>query len=402
MGQILQGDGTMTTVQSIDPKALKDFQIAARLVLPKKHLGELDDLGENFSNLLTAFASSVAELKQSRDRLSQSEARFRTIFNSSYDAIFVIDVDGDNILDANEEACRLLGFSRDEFSSLSISDIHPLEMPKVREFARKVSEHGRGQTFELACRAKWGEFIPAELSATVVEFDGRPCMLFLVHDMREHRLAALGTTVSKISHDLRNIMATAQLVCGHLALSDDPQVKRVTPRLIQTIDRAIRLCMETLAHGKAEERAPRRTRFALRELVEDVGAAVGLPADGPITWSNEVESGFEVGADVDQMFRVLLNLVRNAVEAIEEKGDVRIGAARENGVTLIEVADTGPGVAPAAREKLFEAFAGLARAGGTGLGLAIARDLMRAHGGDITLLRSDTKGTVFRLELPDQ
>ncbi len=126
----------MTTVQSIDPKALKDFQHVARLVLPKKHLGELDDLGENFGNLLTAFASSVTELKRSRDRLRQSEARFRTIFNSCYDAIFVVDVDGDNILDANEEACRLLGFSRDEFSSLTVSDIHPLEMPEVREFAR--------------------------------------------------------------------------------------------------------------------------------------------------------------------------------------------------------------------------------------------------------------------------
>ncbi len=392
----------MTTVQSIDPKALKDFQHAARLVLPKKHLGELDDLGENFGNVLTAFASSVAELKRSRDRLRQSEARFRKIFDGSYDAMFVVDVDRDNILDANEEACRLLGYSRDEFSSLTVSDIHPLEMPEVREFARKVFEHGRSQTFELTCRAKWGEFIPAELSATAVEFAGRPCMLVLVHDMREHRLAALGTSVSKISHDLRNIMATAQLVCDHLALSDDPQVKRVMPRLIHTIDRAISLCTETLAHGKAEEQAPHRTRFALHELVEDVGAAVGLPADGPITWSNEVESDFEVSADWDQIFRVLLNLVRNAVEAIKEKGEVRIGAAGENGVTLIDVADTGPGLPPAARETLFQAFAGSARAGGTGLGLAIARDLMRAHGGDITLLRSDAKGTVFRLELPDQ
>ena len=129
---------------------------------------------------------------------------------------------------------------------------------------------------------------------------------------------------------------------------------------------------------------------------------MGLPADGPITWSNEVESDFEVSADWDQIFRVLLNLARNAVEAIKEKGEVRIGAAGENGVTLIDVADTGPGLPPAARETLFQAFAGSARAGGTGLGLAIARDLMHAHGGDITLLRSDAKGTVFRLELPDQ
>ncbi len=392
----------MTTVQSIDPKALKDFQHIARLVLPKKHLGELDDLDENFGNVFSAFTSSVAELKRSQDGLRQSETRFRTIFNSCYDAIFVVDVDGDKILDANEEACRLLGFSSDEFSSLSISDIHPLEMPKVREFAKKVSEHGRDQTFELSCRAKWGEFIPAELSATAVEFAGRPCMQVMVHDLREHRLAELGTAVSKISHDLRNIMATAQLVCDYLAQSADPQVKRVTPRLIQTIDRAIRLCTETLAHGKAEEQAPRRRRFALRELVEDVGAAVELPADGPITWSNEVESDFEVSADLDQMYRVLLNLVRNAVQAIEEKGAVRISAARENGVTVIDVADTGPGVAPAVREKLFQAFAGLARAGSTGLGLAIARDLMRAHSGDITLLRTGAKGTVFRLELPDQ
>ena len=392
----------MTTSQPIDPKTFRDFEQAARYVLPRDRQDELGEFVVSLNRVLSDFSTGIADIKRLNDELRQSEARFRKIFNASYDAIFLVDVEREEILDFNEECCRMLGYSRDELTALKISDIHPNEMPKLRDFASQVSEHGRWQTHELTCRAKWGEFIPAELSATAIEFGGRSCMLVLAHDMREHRLAALGTAVAKINHDLRNILATAQLVSDRLARSADPEVQRITPTLIRAIDRAIALCTQTLTFGRAEELQPDRAVFALRELVDDVGASVGLPADGRITWRNEVEEGLEVNADRDQLFRVLFNLGRNAAQAIAGEGDIRISAARGEGTVVIEVADTGPGLSQAAREQLFQPFAGSARAGGTGLGLAIARDVMRTHGGDIALVKSDASGTVFRLELPDE
>jgi signal transduction histidine kinase len=215
------------------------------------------------------------------------------------------------------------------------------------------------------------------------------------------RLAALGTAVSKVNHDLRNILATAHLVSERLESSADPEVRQVTPTLIRTIDRAIDLCTQTLAYGKAEEPAPRRRPVLLQDLVEEVRPSVGLPADGGVVWRDEVPAGFTLHVDRDQIFRVLLNLCRNAVQAMGDAGELSISAGRADGRIAIEIADTGPGLPARARERLFEPFTGSARAGGTGLGLVIARDLVRAHGGDLSLARSGPEGTTFRVELPD-
>lgn len=216
-------------------------------------------------------------------------------------------------------------------------------------------------------------------------------------------LAALGAAVSKINHDLRNVLATAQLVSDRLATNPDPDVQRLTPTLVQSIDRAIDMCMQTLAFGRAEEPEPQRRLFGLRALVDDVGTSLGLTAgDGP-TWRNEVSEDIDVNADREQMFRVFLNLGRNSVQALGGGGggEISVSAAREDRKVVVKFADNGPGLNPRARQHLFEPFAASSRSGGTGLGLVISRDLLRAHGGDITLLESGDRGAVFRLELPD-
>jgi signal transduction histidine kinase len=224
------------------------------------------------------------------------------------------------------------------------------------------------------------------------------------------RLAALGTAVSKINHDLRNILASAQLISDRITLSDDPKVQSLAPKLVASIDRAVNLTRNTLVYGRAEEPAPQLAEIDLHRLVDDVGENVGLAGRGRIAWSNKVPRGFAVEADGDQLFRILLNLARNAVEAIESRSagsardaiDVsarRVGAGGRP-VVAIDVADTGPGISDKAKGRLFEAFAGSDRAGGTGLGLAIAKELTEAHKGEIALVRSGPDGTVFRVTLP--
>lgn len=214
------------------------------------------------------------------------------------------------------------------------------------------------------------------------------------------RLAALGATVTKITHDLRNILATSQLVSDRLADSEDPTVKRVTPTLVASIDRAISLCVNTLRFAKEEEPAPRLTLFPLGRLVEDVGAALGPQAPAGCEWANEVAEGFMILADRDQMFRVLVNLGRNGYQAGATR--IAVSARRENGDVVLEIADNGHGVPPAARDKLFRAFAGTAKSGGSGLGLAISRDLLHAHGGEIQLAESRPGMTRFLLTLPEK
>lgn len=220
------------------------------------------------------------------------------------------------------------------------------------------------------------------------------------------RLATLGAAVAKVNHDLRNTLATAQLASDRLVDSEDPEVKRLAERLFDSIDRAVQLCSHTLDYVGPLESSLRVSRFPLRDLVAEVGEALARGAgEGAerrgMRWVNEVPEGRDVEADRDLMFRVLTNLGLNASQAGARAATIGCRPL-DNGRLAVDVADDGPGLPPKAREKLFQPFAGAARKGGTGLGLVIAKDIMRAHGGDIALVETGPNGTRFRLELPER
>ena len=225
---------------------------------------------------------------------------------------------------------------------------------------------------------------------------------------QKNHLAALGLAVSKINHDLRNLLTSAQLFSDRLAKISDPHVQRFAPKLMRALERAIAFCESTLSYGRVQEPPPDRRSVALDALVEEVRETLGLDPDGPIRWIGAVERGLTVDADPDQLFRILLNLARNAVQALESRAardpgrdQIRITGRREGAVVVIEVSDTGPGLPEKARAHLFEAFQGSTRTGSAGLGLAIAAELVRAHGGEIRLV-DGTIGATFRLTIPDR
>ncbi|GAA0549815.1 signal transduction histidine kinase [Rhizomicrobium palustre] len=215
---------------------------------------------------------------------------------------------------------------------------------------------------------------------------------------QKERLAALGTAVSRIQHDLRNILANAQLASDRLTASADPEVKRLAPRLITAIDRAIQLATSTLKYGKAEDHPPVLSLFCLCALMDEIAAT--MEGRHGYSFANRIAPGTMAKADRDQLYRIILNLLRNACEAAGETGNVEVRASNLESVLAIDIADSGPGIAASLREKLFQPFVTSGRPGGSGLGLSIARDLARAHGGDVVLLASGPQGTVFRVTLP--
>jgi len=225
---------------------------------------------------------------------------------------------------------------------------------------------------------------------------------------QKSRLAALGLAVSKINHDLRNLLASSQLLSDQLSSVPDPRVQHFAPKLVRSLERAIAFCQSTLSYGRAQEAPPDRRMIAVERVVSDVRESAGLAADATIGWIDAVERGLMIDADPDQLFRILLNLVRNAAQALEGQPgtdaaprQIRITGRREGAVTILEVSDTGPGVPQKAKDHLFEAFQGSVRPGGSGLGLAIAAELIRAHDGDIVLVEG-TIGATFRITLPDR
>ena len=225
---------------------------------------------------------------------------------------------------------------------------------------------------------------------------------------QKSHLASLGLAVSKINHDLRNMLASAQLFSDRLVSVPDPNVQRFAPKLMRSLERAIAFCQSTLSYGQVQEPPPDRRPVVLDALVEEVRETLGLAPDSNVRWVGAVERGLRVDADPDQLFRVILNLARNSLQALEARApndpgrdQLRVTGQREGAVVVIEVSDTGPGVTEKARAHLFEAFQGSTRPGGSGLGLAIAAELVRAHGGEIRLV-DGTLGATFRIIIPDR
>jgi len=225
---------------------------------------------------------------------------------------------------------------------------------------------------------------------------------------QKSRLAALGLAVSKISHELRNMLTSAQMISDRLSMVDDPTVKKFAPKLIASLDRAIDFCVGTLKYGRAQEAPPRRQTVLLRKLADEVFEGLPKGHGNHVRFVNDVPKGLAADADPDQLFRILSNLARNANQALlamrahEEEPRIVIDAWRDGAVVTIAVKDNGPGLPNKAREHLFEAFTGSARRGGTGLGLSIARELARAHGGDLVLAPNDGPGTIFHVTIPDR
>ncbi len=225
---------------------------------------------------------------------------------------------------------------------------------------------------------------------------------------QKSRLASLGLAVSKINHDLRNLLSSAQLLSDRISGLREPLVRQIAPKLMRALDRAISYCQQTLAYGRAQEPLPMRKSVSVEHLVEEVRDTLNLNETSQVGWVPSIERGLTIDADPEQMFRVLLNLSRNSIEALQTRvpneparDQVRVVGRREGGVVVLEVADTGPGLPPRTREHLFEPFHGSMRSGGTGLGLAIAAEIVRLHGGDIKLL-DDTIGAAFRISIPDR
>ena len=219
------------------------------------------------------------------------------------------------------------------------------------------------------------------------------------------RLAALGEAVAKINHDLKNMLTSAQLASERLAASKDPKVSQALPRLERALDRAVKLASDVLVYGKTQETAPETQTVGLAAALKEAAAEARL-ADAAIRLVCKVAAGERVTADPDQLHRILVNLLRNARQALEHQegrkgaGRVEVSVEALGGASLIRVADNGPGVPERIRERLFQPVAGSGRPDSTGLGLAIARELAQGHGGDLTLSVTGPQGPVFELRLP--
>lgn len=321
-----------------------------------------------------------------------------SLLDHLYDPVLVIHPKSGRILIANKAAQDFLGYSGPELGGLTPSDIHPHEIPRLERFLQDVSANGRWRADDLSCRTKSGNRIPAEVRATVVHLEDEMYILSIVRDRREERLAQLGQSMRKLTHDLRNTLATALLLTDRLVEYDDPAVARSAATITRSIERAVEMCRTTLRAGHAREAVPTPERFLMKDLIEDVRAAIGDTEVSGLQIHDECREDFSLDADFEQIYRIFVNLARNAMDA--GASELRIRGVELAEETVIDISDDGPGVPDAVRDNLSAEKPELSLTEGSGLGLAIASELAQNHGGSITIASSNERGTVFRLRLP--
>lgn len=219
------------------------------------------------------------------------------------------------------------------------------------------------------------------------------------------RLVALGEAVAKINHDLRNMLTSAQMASERLSSSSDPLVAKALPRLERALGRAAALARNVLEYGKSEEAAPQLQKMLLARVVAVAAEDAGLEEDR-VRLIRDLPARLTVRADSDQLHRILVNLMRNARQAIESdpardrKGRITVRAKTRDGVVAIRITDDGPGIPERLAGRLFEPFVSGRASEGTGLGLTISRELAANHGGELRLLDTGPDGTTFELRLP--
>ncbi|NBB70798.1 MAG: PAS domain S-box protein [Alphaproteobacteria bacterium] len=322
------------------------------------------------------------------------EAGLVRLFDELYDPAFLIDVEAGRFLGVNRAALQLLGYDAAEMEGLTPADIHPHEIPKLDAFVAEVLARGRWAADDLACRTRTGVYVPADVRATLVTIGGRRCVLSIVRDRRPAEDAALGQSLRRLMHDLRNTLATTQLAGDRLMDHPDAAVRRSADTIARSLERAVEMCRTTLRLGRAAPPAPRRERFLLADVLGEVAAS--LPAAELLVDASAGPVG--VDADYDQCYRILLNLARNAHEAGARR--LRVAGEATGGTVHLTVTDDGPGLPDDVRAHLFDEAPARKPAGGSGLGLAIARELARNHEGELELLETGPAGTTFRIVLP--
>jgi signal transduction histidine kinase len=206
--------------------------------------------------------------------------------------------------------------------------------------------------------------------------------------LQRDKLASVGEAVTKINHDMRNVLSSAVLLSDSLEQSDDPRVKRSSTIVSKAIQRAVVLCGQMLTFIKTPDHlTPKTTDITtvINECALEIGISISYEGPDHLV----VDSGY--------FFRLIHNLVNNAQKA--GATEVTITTWKAGSYAVMDIADNGPGMTEKTIDLLFKPFAGSTH-GSTGLGLCISRDIAIAHGGDLKLTRSNVNGSEFRLRLP--
>jgi PAS domain S-box-containing protein len=368
----------------------------------------------------------ISDRKRMEKELKEANDFLINLIESSVDGIIVTDMKG-NILIFNKGAENILGYKSEEVvGKMNIRSIYPPGVAKEVMEKLKSSDYGgvgKLTSFPIAHRRKDGELIEGDLSASLIyDENGKEiASVGIFKDLRERlrierelremqqallqseKLAAMGRLTSQIAHELNNpiygIMNTLELL--KTEIPPENKRRRILELSLSEIRRLAEMLRNMLSFSKPEEE--KRRPVKINELVE----GILLVMEKQMKESNiKVETYFdetlpEVMASTNQMRQVMLNLLKNAKEAMPKGGSLTVRTSLEDHKVMVAIQDTGVGIPEELRDKIFEAFfTTKQKVKGVGLGLSVCYGIIKDHGGEIRVESEVDKGTTFTILLP--
>jgi two-component system sensor histidine kinase AtoS len=385
-----------------------------------------EDLTDEFRDLAEAFNDMGASLKEQRRRIEIIQRRYRILFESAGDAIFILEAGGDNagkIVSANKAAADMHGYSIEELLTMHIRDLDVAgEAAKIPERIARMLD-GVWIKDVINHRRKDGTVFPVEISAGFMEFDGHKYILAFDRDITERvqteealqrskQLAMVGQMAAGLVHEIKNPLAGIKVSMEVLSseLEMEQEDREVMLRVVNEVNR-----IESLLRNVLEYARPPKPEFSscdikrlLENSVKNAELSLKSPANAKqkeknIVFVREMDDWLPtVMADSAKLLQVFLNLLLNAIEASPEGGVITVGAsqvASSADALQIVIADTGKGLDPDTLAKIFQPFY-TTKPRGSGLGLAISKRLIEQHQGTIAVDSISGQGTTFIIRLP--
>jgi len=393
------------------------------------HISSSPIRGENDEPCVLAIVEDVTETRSKQAELEQSQKRFQTLFNSSTDGIFILDLKG-NFIDINRTAHERLGYSRDEMLASSVSELDPPEFrEKVPKRMRQIMESGQ-TVFESAHFRKDGSIMPVEINARLLELEGKQIVMSIVRDISERKaleeqlrhsqkMESIGTLVGGIAHDFNNMLAAVQgniylakrLIQEHPLAEDKlDNIEKLSARGADMVQQLLTFARKDIVQMKV---------FNLNSFMDEGYALAKAVIPENIDHQTTIcEEQLNIKGDATQLQQVMFNLLNNAVDAVAEAPQPKIRCSLDrydsdqpfllthpdvegSEFARITVKDNGHGIPSEHKNQIFEPFFTTKEVGkGTGLGLSMLYGAVQTHGGAVEVESEPGGGTAIHVYLP--
>jgi len=387
---------------------------------------EKDQQGKPIS--MNGIIYDISESKEADKLLRQSEEKFRTIFESANDAIYLTNLNG-QFLEVNQVACDRLGYSRSELIQMGPKDIDSFDdAAQVEDRINQMLQHGH-LLFETITVRKDGSTIPVEVNIRLIDYMGGKAILGISRDITKHKQAVEAMLQAKMlaedanriksefimnmSHELRtplnSIIGFTDVICSENFGALNEYQKKYTSTVLRNGKNLLNIINDIISISNIETGKMKLhiNEFFVSDVIDEVEALmipIASQKDIDLTCNIDIEIP-TIKADTIKFKQILYNLVSNAIKFTDQGGSVTIGGKISEDLVHISVKDSGIGISPEDQNKLFTPFfqadsSTTREYGGTGLGLALIKKFVEMHSGKIWVESEVGKGSIFTFAIP--